>query len=393
MTPYPLRVPLAVPYWNNKTYQAAFDSILTGRVVEGPARGALKDSIIQKLSVAGALLCGSGSLALEVVLDACGVGPGDEVVIPTFCCTAVVPPILNLGAVPAFADVGDELNMTAENVETALTQRTRAVIVPHLFGNPAEIETICDLARAKDIRVIDDAAQALGATIDGRPVESFGDAGILSFGAEKVCFGIGGGVAISRNKEMFQNVYQQLPSALSEVRRFLSLLTLHRWRRWTFPFDSAKPEPSASPIPYRREGMANLSAAVALSLVRNLDKNIAARRERVKMYRQQLEQHERLHLIPHRPGSACLAQVVRILPTSYDDDPATRVIDALRAGGHEVQGSYVPIHLLSPYGRWRRHFLPYAEKVWSDLVELPCEPDVSIEDVERIAAIVKQTVL
>jgi cysteine sulfinate desulfinase/cysteine desulfurase-like protein len=124
-------------------------------------------------------------LALEIALRACDLRPGDEVVIPTFCCTSVVAPILAVGANPVLADVGEELNITLETLQMALTKKSRAIIVPHLFGNPADIESIVDLARARNIRVIDDAAQALGATINGRPAGTFGDAGILSFGSIK----------------------------------------------------------------------------------------------------------------------------------------------------------------------------------------------------------------
>src|SRR5262245_65883346 len=129
---------------------------------------------MKRLGVEHAIICGSGSLALEIALRACGVGEGDEVIIPTFCCTSVVPPILAVGACPVLADVGDELNITAEKVEAALSQRTRVIVVPHLFGNPADINSIVDLAHHKEIRVIDDAAQALGASIDGWSVGSFG---------------------------------------------------------------------------------------------------------------------------------------------------------------------------------------------------------------------------
>src|SRR5262245_62628085 len=178
---------------------------------------------MKRLGVEHAIICGSGSLALEIAVRACGVGEGDEVIIPTFCCTSVVPPILAVGACPVLADVGDELNITAETVEAALTQKTRVIVVPHLFGNPAGINSIVNLAHRRDIRVIDDAAQALGATIDGQPVGSFGDFGILSFGREKVCFGLGGGVVVSRqSKNLDGNLnIDLLPAQLSPTRRTL----------------------------------------------------------------------------------------------------------------------------------------------------------------------------
>ena len=200
LLPHFYRVPLSVPYWNGTTYRAILRSLISGSVIAGRDLAQLRSAVMERLGVEDAIICGSGSLALEIALRACGVREGEEVVIPTFCCTSVVPPILAVGAHPVLADVGEELNLTVKTVEAVLTDRTTAIIVPHLFGNPADIDAIVDLARPKNIRVIDDAAQALGATIDGRPVGSFGNAGILSFGSEKVCSGLGGGVIVSRQK-------------------------------------------------------------------------------------------------------------------------------------------------------------------------------------------------
>ncbi len=392
-------VPLAVPYWNRETYQRILRCLISGRVIDGVDLAQLRSQIEKCLGVSSVLLCGSGSLALELALRACDLDYGDEVVLPTFCCTAVVPPVLAVGATPVLADCGDELNLTAASVEAVLTRNTKAVIVPHLFGNPAEIHGIVALVRGRNIRVIDDAAPALGATLDGQPVGSFGDAGILSFGAEKVCFGLGGGALVSRREEFMQtNSQMSLPgSALAPaVANLLSTFVWRRLRRWTLPLRSAlapRPAaPDAAPAPYRHESMSNLGAAVASSLMRTLDQNILARRARVRAYRELLGSDPGIELISHRTGSACLTQVIRVLPYHRADDAASRVITSLRAAGYEVQGSYVPIHLLSPFNRcvWDR--LPYVERVWADLVELPCEPGVNLDDIQKIAWLVRKTV-
>jgi dTDP-4-amino-4,6-dideoxygalactose transaminase len=386
---YPSRVSLALPYWTGATYRAILRSIFSGSVIEGLDLAKLGSLIIQELGVEDAVLCGSGSLALEIALRACGVQQGDEVVIPTFCCSAVVPPVLAVGANPVLADVGKELNLTAQTVAAALTEKTKAIIVPHLFGNPADIEAIVAIAHGKNIRVIDDAAQALGATIDGRPVGSFGDAGILSFGNEKVCSGLGGGVGLSGDKGIYADIDLRFPGLFSVMRNLFSTLI---WRRWTLPpqaWFSRRADPDTPPVPYRKETMANLNASVAVTLMQTLSENIAARRARVRAYHNLLGGEERLELIPHRSGSACLTKVVRVLPRRRGDD-AARLIEELAKAGYEVQGSYVPIHLLFPYEQFARTALSHAERVWADLIELPCEPGVSLDDVERIAAVVKQ---
>ena len=137
--------------------------------------------------------------------------------------------------------------------------------------------------------------------------------------------------------------------------------------------------------------MANLSAAVARTLVQTLDENIAARRVRVQVYRELLGGVDDVDLIAHRSGSAALAQVIRIAPRRRSEDPSIAVVNALAHAGYEVQGSYVPLQQLANCAMcvWDR--LPYADRVWADLIELPCEPGITLERVEHIAEIVKGT--
>lgn len=386
-----------MPYWNRETAQSILHCLLSGRVIDGPQIETLRSQIVGTLGLADALLCGSGSLALELALRACEVRAHDEVVIPTFCCTAVVPPILAVGATAVLADVGNELNLTPETVVPVLTRKTKVIVVPHLFGNPAAIEGIIEIAQAKNIRVIDDAAQAFGATIDGRLVGSFGDVGILSFGAEKVCSGVGGGALISVKREQLTDiagVNLAAPELARILRELMATLVWRRWRSWTLPLHELLSRadfvgPETQPNRYRSERMANLNAAVALSLARSLNENIEARRVRARAYRELLRDEKGLELIPHRPGSACLTQVVRVASKRLNEDRAVTVTEALGRAGYEVQGSYVPLHRLAHCSMCVWENLSHADRVWSDLIELPCEPGVSIADVEQIAKITK----
>jgi len=388
-------VSVGMPYWQPSTYQKICRSLGAGSIVAGAEVDELRRLLLREMQSGQALLCGSGSLALELALRGCGVKPGDEVLLPTFCCAAVVSPVLAVGAAAVLADVGPELNLTVDSVSAALTQKTRAIIVPHLFGNPAQIGVIVELARARSIPVIDDAAQALGATIDGRPVGSFGDAGIVSFGAEKVCSGLGGGALLARNGNFPDRNFASAlarPRAWPTMKNLFSVLARRRWRRWTRPLVAALRNkdalgPDAPPRPYRKEQMANLNAAVALTLLQSLGDNIAERRARVRRYAELLQGVDGLELIPHRPGSACLTQVLRI--PARRGDRAAEVIHALRRAGYEVQGSYVPIHRLSNYSMCVWDNVSRTERIWSELIELPCEPDVKLGHLERIAAIVK----
>ena len=99
-----------------------------------------------------------------------------------------------------------------------------------------------------------------------------------------------------------------------------------------------------------------------------------------------------MELIRHRPGSACLTQVVRVAKNRSTEDLASAAIKALRNAGYEIQGSYVPVHRLAYCSMCVWDNLSYTDKVWPDLIELPCEPDVSLMQVEQIAGIVKAVI-
>src|SRR4029434_6866605 len=163
------------------------------------------------------------------------------------------------------------------------------------------------------------------------PVGAFGDAGILSFGSEKVCFGLGGGVVVFRRKKNLNSGSRMelLPARLSRtLRNFFSTLA---WRRWILPLHAwlahpTRSDPDSPPSPYRKENLSNLNATVASSLLQTLDENITARRARVRAYQDLLGSDERLRLIAHQAGSACLSQVVRVLPGRRGNDLSVHLV-------------------------------------------------------------------
>ena len=393
---YRYRVPYCVPQWSPTTVWALVRSLLTGRVVDGSGPARLAHRLEARLGNP-AVPCANGRTALELALRALGVGAGGEVVLPSFCCTSIVPPVRAVGAVPVLADVGAELNVTPDTIEAAFTSRTRAVIVPHLFGNPADIEGIWARCRPRGIAVIDDAAQAMGATLNGRLLGTFGDAGVVSFGNGKVCFGTGGGALLSSRPEVIAAAGVLSPSRPSTgaiASHALAVLLWRRWRRALLPVQMALRKLQGTPSrvrPYHAESMANLDAQVALTLLDRLDGDLPARRARVEAYGRALGAEPRLSLVAHRSGSACLNQVVVVDGDAPESGAAPRVIAALRVAGYEVERSYVPLHLRAEPDLARPGGLPLTERLWSALVELPCEPSVSLADVARISNIVRDT--
>ena len=161
----------------------ALDGVLrTSRFVLGPEGQALEAEVAARCGARHGIGVGSGTDALRLALAALGVGPGDEVITPAFSFVASASTIVMAGATPVFVDVDPAtLALDPAGLERALTPRTRAIVVVHLYGHPAPIDRVVALARARGVAVVEDAAQAIGATWDGRPVGGWGDVACLSF--------------------------------------------------------------------------------------------------------------------------------------------------------------------------------------------------------------------
>jgi len=163
--------------------RAALERVLeSGHFILGPEGAALEKEIAALAGVPHAVACNSGTDALHLALRAAGVGPGDEVVTPTFTFIATAEAIAYVGATPVFADIDPgTFNLTAQTLERALTPGTRAVIVVHLFGQCAQMPAIAELCARRGLVLVEDCAQAIGADWDGRQAGAWGDFGCFSF--------------------------------------------------------------------------------------------------------------------------------------------------------------------------------------------------------------------
>src|SRR6266478_6560252 len=163
--------------------RVAIEKVLASQhFVLGSEGAAFEQEIASLCGVAHGVGVGSGTDALVLALRACGVGPGDEVLLPPFTFVATGSAVSALGAMPVFADIRPETyNIDPAEFERRVTPRTRAIVVVHLYGLPADMDPILAFARARRLPVIEDNAQAIGASYKGRRTGSLGDAACLSF--------------------------------------------------------------------------------------------------------------------------------------------------------------------------------------------------------------------
>ena len=192
-------VPLLDINRDNQPLREEFIEALTGvvdsgRFLFGPDVTSLESEVAAYSQVENAVGCASGSDALLLALMALGIGPGDEVIVPSFTFFASVSCITRLGATPKFVDIRpDTFNIDADLIPQAITPQTKAIIPVHLFGQCAEIDRICQIACEHDLPVVEDAAQSIGAAYHSRPAGSWGLVGCFSFYPTKNLGGMGDG--------------------------------------------------------------------------------------------------------------------------------------------------------------------------------------------------------
>ncbi|MDD1657708.1 MAG: DegT/DnrJ/EryC1/StrS aminotransferase family protein, partial [Methanomicrobiales archaeon] len=181
-----MRIPIARPSIGPEEMEAVRRVMESGNVAQGEAVAAFEREFAEFARVKHAVAVNNGTAALHAALLAAGIGPGDEVIVPSFTFIATATSVSMCGAVPRCVDVDDRsFNLDPEAVEKAITPATRAVVGVHLFGQLCDVAAISGLCEEHDLAFIEDAAQAHGATFTGLPAGSFGDMGCFSFYATK----------------------------------------------------------------------------------------------------------------------------------------------------------------------------------------------------------------
>lgn len=181
---------------------------------EGATIGELESAFEQRFK-SDAVAFGSGRAALQAALLALGIGIGDEVIIQAYTCLTVPAAVIATGARPIYADIDPAtFNLTAREILKVISPKTKAIVIQHTFGRPAELSEIINLAKNQRVPIIEDCAHSLGAHYLGKPVGTFGDIAIFSFGRDKIISSTHGGMAITRHLEyakFLRDYVQKLP--------------------------------------------------------------------------------------------------------------------------------------------------------------------------------------
>lgn len=204
-------IPIAKPMIGDAEKQAVMEVLDSGQLVQGTKVAAFETAFAEFSSVKHAIATSNGTTALTCALLAAGVGPGDEVIIPSFTFAATATSILSVNARPIFVDIEDQtFCMNPEAIEAAITPQTKAIMPVHLYGHPANMPAIAAVAQKHGLKLIEDAAQAHGAAIDGQPVGGWGLAAFSFYPSKNMTTGEGGMVTtnddeLAKQSRMIRN--------------------------------------------------------------------------------------------------------------------------------------------------------------------------------------------
>ena len=342
--------------------QAVLGVLDSAQFILGPEVAAFEREFGAYCGGGDAIAVNSGTSALHLALLAAGVGPGDEVITVPFTFVASVASIVYTGATPVFVDVDpDDLTLDPAKLEAAITPRTKAVMPVHLYGQPADMDPILDIARRRGLVVIEDAAQSHGAEYKGRRCGALGDIAAFSFYPGKNLGAYGeGGAAVTTNP------------AYAKTMRML--------RDWGA---EKKYEHRLKGYNYRMDG---IQGAILRVKLRHLERWTEARRGHAARY------DELLRDLPVR--TPVVRGGVRHVFHVYTIRTADRaaIAEQLAAEGIHTGIHYpVPVHLQEAHADlgYRRGAFPRAEEAAGEVLSLPIFPELTGDQVARVAAAVR----
>ena len=327
----------------------------------GPNVAALEQEVAAYHGLPFAVGCANGTDALLLALRACGIGAGDEVITSPFTFIATAETIALAGARPVFVDIcPDTFNIDPEKIAPKISPKTRAIIPVHLFGHPADMAPILDIAREHHLKVIEDCAQAFGATYQEQRVGAFGDAGCFSFFPSKNlgCYG-DGGMVITKNEDIAAKI-KMLRNHGSATRYY------------------------HSEVGYNSR-LDELQAAILRVKLPLIDEFNEARRANASRYRSALAGLDLL-LPSERPGSRHVYHQFTLRVANRQ-----KIADALADAGIASAVYYpVPLHLqevfLKMYGP--QESLDVSEASAREVLSLPMFPELTAEEIRRIAHVI-----
>ncbi|RME84890.1 MAG: pyridoxal phosphate-dependent aminotransferase [Caldilineae bacterium] len=351
--------------------QEAFDSNWVAPL--GPNVDAFEREFGEVVGCEHVLAVSSGTAAIHLALIEAGVRAGDEVVVSTLTFAASAFPVVYLGARPVFVDSErTSWNMDPELLAELLAERAsrgrlpKAVVLVHLYGQPANIDAVLELCRRYEIPLIEDAAEALGASYNGRSPGTFGRAGIFSFNGNKIITTSGGGMLVSPDRELIAHARKLATQAREPAPHYEHVEVGYNYR------------------------MSNILAGVGRGQLRVLAERVRRRRAIFERYRELLADLPGIDFMPEAPwgGHSRWLTVITVEPDEFGCD-REQIRLALEAANIDARPVWKPMHLQPVFAEGEVVGGAVAEDLFARGLCLPSGTAMSEQDIQRVAEVVR----
>lgn len=357
-----IKIPVYTPYLkgNEKKYVSeCIDS--TWISSKGKFVNAFEEAFAQYVNAPFATSVANGTVALHLALLALNIGPGDEVIVPTFTYIASVNAILYVGATPVFVDsLPSTWQMDMADVHRKITAKTRAIMAVHLYGHPCEIDTLQTIAKDNQLYVIEDCAEALGSFYQTQHVGTFADIGTFSFFGNKTLTTGEGGMLVIQNADLYQKAVKLKSQGLSANKQYWHDVVGYNFR------------------------MTNICAAIGLAQLEQLETILVKKRAIAHYYQKTLQD---LPLSIHNEASQVTHSYWMCSILLNDPNKRDSLRDYLAHAGIETRPLFYPVHsmpMYQPYVKKAEHF-PVAEFLGSRGINLPSFPDLLTDQIDYIS--------
>jgi perosamine synthetase len=304
----------------------------------------------------------NGTTALHLAVTALGIKEGDEVIVPDLTFISPVNVVLYNRAIPVIVDVEEEnWGLDPEKVRKAITNKTKAIIVVHLYGNPAKVSELKEIAEEKGIYLIEDCAEAHGAEYEGKKVGNFGDIACFSFYANKVITTGEGGMCLTDDEGLYEKMQILRDHGMTKEKRYWHEVVGYNYR------------------------MTGLQAALGLAQLKKIDKFIERKREIARLYQELLEGVVTVQRDP--PNGKSIFWLFSILTEKRDE-----LAEYLAKNGVETRKFFYPVHEMPPYVEFTKSSYPISKKLSRIGMNLPSYPSLGADDIKYISGKIKEFV-
>lgn len=362
------QIPIAETWLGAKERRLLAECANSGWVSsKGRFVGAFEEAFASYCGVKYGIATSSGTTALHLALACLGIGPGDEVIVPTLSFIATANVVTYCGAKPVFVDSrADTWNLDPVAVENAVTRKTRAIIVVHLFGHPAHMDEIQSIADKHSLHVIEDACEAHGSEYRGARVGSLGTMGCFSFYGNKIITTGEGGMVVTDDVSLADRVRLLKDHGMSRTRKYWHAHIGFNYR------------------------MTNLQAALGVAQMERIEQVIDRKRRNARIYNSLLRDIPGITLPQETPWARHVYWLYTILIEGRFKSARGSIAEALSSRGIETRPFFYPISNMPPYRNGRNGRFAVAERVSRKGLSLPSSPLLKEKDIHNICTVIRE---